>query len=597
LSKIFKSVWPNLNRKDRTIFLCGFFAAFVVAVCTPAFAYVFARLLGIFYLPRDQRAAEALKFALSLLGVALLDGFASFAMHFSLEYCAQSWVAALRIEALTRILGQPKSWFDDERNSPGRLSECLDRNAEEMRNLVGRFAGPIFTVVWMLGISVFWAFIVSWKITLVALTCGPVVYIIMRLYHTVSSKWEDKCNTRAEHIGSIFTEIFANIRVVRAFTLEAYFRQKHQTATADAFKTGISRALYTGALFGASDAIHFFITALVFYYGAVLIASGSHTVDSMLQVVNLLLFGISNASNILAVVPQLSSSRATATSMLGLANLLLDESHETRGSRRLATPLPIQLTDLCFSHPGGPPGVETLSNISLRISAGTCTAIVGPSGSGKSTILSILQCLYPPNPPPLLISPAALRFAGISSENCNIANVRSHISTVAQTPILFPSSILANITYGLPETSPFCSLSAAQRAAEQAGIHTFISSLDAGYETQIGDGGMGLSGGQAQRIAIARALVRKPKVLVLDEATSALDGDNAENVRNVVKELVRDGLAVVVVSHAVEMMELADLVVVVEEGRVVEQGSLQDLCEEKGALARLIGIEDGPRMD
>lgn len=101
---------------------------------------------------------------------------------------------------------------------------------------------------------------------------------------------------------------------------------------------------------------------------------------------------------------------------------------------------------------------------------------------------------------------------------------------------------------------------------------------------------MGLSGGQTQRVAIARALVRRPKVLLLDEATSALDEENAENVRNLVKELVRDGIAVVMVSHAVEMMELADLVVVVEEGRVVEQGGFQDLCEEKGALARLIGI-------
>lgn len=115
-------------------------------------------------------------------------------------------------------------------------------------------------------------------------------------------------------------------------------------------------------------------------------------------------------------------------------------------------------------------------------------------------------------------------------------------------------------------------------------------SLDAGYGTLIGDGGMGLSGGQAQRIAIARALVRQPKVLILDEATSALDGENAEGVRRVVRELISEGIAVVMVSHNIEMMRLADMVVVVEEGKVVERGGFEQLCRRRGAFAKLIGI-------
>ena len=446
LAHILGTIWPILNRKGRMIFLFGFLAAFIVAVCTPAFAYVFARLLSVFYLPRNRQASQALKWALCLLGIAIVDGLSCFSMHYALEYCGQSWVTSLRIEALKRILAQPKSWFDDEHNSPGRLNQCLDRDAEEMRNLVGRFAGPVFTVIWMLGISVAFAFIISWKLSLVALACGPLVYIITRIYHMVSSKWEEKCNKRAEHTSSIFTETFANIRVVRAFTLESHLQRKHRIATFDTYKTGLSRALYTGLIYGVPDATQFFITALIFYYGTILITTGSHSVDSIIQAVNLLLFGISNASSMLDMMPQISSSRTTATSMLRLANLPIDSSHETGGMRRLATPLPIEMTNLSFTHPGQPHGTKTLSEISLRINAGTCTAIVGPSGSGKSTIISILQCLYPPNPAPLLNSPAALSFAGVSSENCNVTNIRTHISVVPQTPLLFPSSILANIT-------------------------------------------------------------------------------------------------------------------------------------------------------
>ena len=588
LTRIFSTIWPILSHKDRIIFLAGFFASFVVAVGTPAFAYVFARLLSVFYLPQEDRAEQALKFALALLGIAIVDGFASFCAHYMLEYSAQSWITSLRLEALKRILAQPKSWFDDDRNSPSRLNESLDRNAEEMRNLVGRFAGLVFTVFWMLGICIVWSFIISWKLTLVALGCAPVVYAITRIFHVVSSKWEDRCNKCADIASSICTETFTNIRVVRALTLESYFAQKHRSAMNDAYKTGVSRAVYAGSLYGVSDALNIFITALVFYYGTVIIGSGSHSVGSILQIVNILLFGISNASSMYSMVPQITSSRTTATYMLRLANLPLHNSYETQGTTRLPSPLPIRMTNLSFTHPSQP-HIKTLSNISLHIEPGTCTAIVGPSGSGKSTIASLLQCLYAPDPS----SPSPVTFAGVPQHECHISALRAHIASVPQSPILFPTTVLSNITYGLPDSSPLCTLEAAQRAAAHAGIHPFIASLENGYETLIGDGGMGLSGGQTQRVALARALVRRPKVLISDEATSALDAESAEGVRAVVRRVVGEGTAVVVVSHSVEMMKVAQRVVVVREGTVVEEGVFAELCERGGELARLIGVEKG----
>jgi ATP-binding cassette subfamily B (MDR/TAP) protein 1 len=589
LARIFGSIWPTLSRRNRVVFVSGFAAAFVVAVGTPAFAYIFSRLLNVFYLPRAERAGQALRWALWLLAVAVVDGLACFGTHYALESSAQAWITALRLAALERILAQPKAWFEQEANAPGRLSECLDRNAEEMRNLVGRFAGLVFTVFWMLGISVAVSFAISWQLTLVALGCGPVVYAIMWVFHLVSSRWEERCNGRAEAASSIFTETFSHIRVVRALTLENYFARKHRQATVDAYQTGLRRAAYSGSLFGLSDAVTFFIMAGIFYYGTVLISSGSHPVGSILQVINLLLFGMSNGSSMMSMVPQISSSRATATSMLRLANLPLHASHESHGSARLPSPLPIQMTDLSFTH-SAPPHARTLSSISLRIAAGTCTAIVGPSGSGKSTLLSVLQCLYPPDAAEPG-APSPLTFAGVPANQCSVAGLREHIASVPQAPVLFPATILANIVYGLPETSPLRSAEAAQRAAEQAGIHDFIASLDEGYGTRIGEGGMGLSGGQAQRVAIARAVVRRPRVLVLDEGTSGLDGEGAEGVRRVVRGMVESGVAAVVVSHGVEMMRSADRVVVVEDGRVVEEGGFEELCDRGGALARLIGVE------
>lgn len=589
LAKIFRTILPSITCKERIVFIFGFFSAFITAAATPAFAYVFARLQNTFYITENQ-FGEARKWALILLVIGMVDGISSYCARYALEYSGQAWINSLRLEALKRILAQPKAWFDMKENSPEELNDCLDRNAEEMRNLVGRFAGLAFTVIVMLAITIIWALFISWRLTLVALACGPITYIVIRGFSFVSGKWERKCNEVAQLTNSIFTETFSNIRVVRALTLEAYFERKHRQATVNAYRIGVRRAAYSGSLFGLSDSMSLFIIALVYYYGGILFTTGSNTVASILQVVNLLLLGVANSSAILAMVPQISSSRATATQMLYLASLPLRDSHEATGSLRLASPLPIRMNSLSFSYPNQT-SVKNLDRVSLKIESGTCTAIVGPSGGGKSTIASILLGIYAPDKAPGLCSSPTLTFNGKCISVCNIVNLRSFISFIPQSPLLFPTTILENIFYGLSENSPFRIFKYAESAASQAGIHTFISSLEHGYNTQIGDGGMGLSGGQAQRINIARALVRRPQVLILDEATSALDGENAEGIRQVIRTLIKEGVAVVMISHDVDMMRIADRIIVVEAGRIVETGGFEELLNRGDAFARLLGEE------
>jgi ATP-binding cassette, subfamily B (MDR/TAP), member 1 len=286
--------------------------------------------------------------------------------------------------------------------------------------------------------------------------------------------------------------------------------------------------------------------------------------------------------------------------MLYLANLPYQNSHETQGRKRLSTPFPIQFNNLFFTYPT-PRAPKTLNNVNLTLKAGTCTAIAGPSRSGKSTIASILLGLYPPDPDPDPLHHAPpLTFSGIPSSECNIRTLRSFIGIVQQTPLLFPSSIYENIIYGLPEGSPFATLTASMHAAEEAGIHELIMTLEHGYYTVVGDDGMGLSGGQTQRIAVARALVRRPKLLVLDEATSALDTVSAEAIRETIRKLMErgreseeGGIAVLIISHNVEMMRIADEVVVVERGCIVEAGSFRELRGRGGRFSALIGVKRG----
>lgn len=292
---ILLTVWPNLNLKERATLVCGFFFAGVHAAAIPTFSYMFSKLLSTFYIS-ENRAHLALTWSLYVLAVALVDCGASYMMHYLLEYCAQAWVDSLRVKALARVLDQPRSWFDRAINSRTKLIECLDRNAEEMRNLVGRFAGYVFVAMMITILAIIWSLILSWKLTLVAVACAPMLYALTRWFEAVNGQWENKSNEAGEVAGSVFAEAISNIRFVRSLTLEPHFRRKYTTATQQAFHIGLKKALLSGVLFGFSDSAIVFVTALIFYYGAVLVGSGQYSIQNVITVLTMLLFSISTAN-------------------------------------------------------------------------------------------------------------------------------------------------------------------------------------------------------------------------------------------------------------------------------------------------------------
>ena len=262
VKKILLTIWPTLTWDKRVLLVLGFFFAAVHAAATPVFSWVFSKLLSTFYLP-ENRAKIALKWSLSVIGVAVGDSTASFLMHYLLEKCGQAWIDTLRIEAMKRVLDQPRSWFDKDKNSLSKLTESLDRNAEEMRNLLGRFAAFVFVAFLMIGMSVIWSLAVCWKLTLVSLTAAPFMYGLTHVFETMSGIWEGKSNDAGGSANSIFAETFGNIRTVRALTLEAYFHEKYVKSTDYAMMVGIKRSSIAGIFFGLSDSGVVFITGML----------------------------------------------------------------------------------------------------------------------------------------------------------------------------------------------------------------------------------------------------------------------------------------------------------------------------------------------
>ena len=230
IQKILGSVWPSVDGKNRVYLVIGFIAALTHSAVPPAFACILVQLFQTFYLP-DDPSKKSLVYAMAILAIAIADGFACYFMHFLLETASQAWVDKLRTEAMHRILDQPKAWFDDDCNSSSNLTSSLDRNAEEMRNLVGRFAALILVVASMMIIALVWSFITCWKVTLVGVAVAPVLYAVTKGFEMVSSTWEGRTNTASNTVGAIFIETFTDIGTVRALTLESYFHRKYTQAT------------------------------------------------------------------------------------------------------------------------------------------------------------------------------------------------------------------------------------------------------------------------------------------------------------------------------------------------------------------------------
>ncbi|KAJ4992694.1 ABC a-pheromone efflux pump [Stagonosporopsis vannaccii] len=643
LTDILKTVWPILNWKSRSALLAAISATLVHAVATPVFAWIFSKLLATFYAVEDVKA-EAIRYVVVILGIAVVDGLAEYIMFYLYDCVAQSWVLSLKTEAVRRILAQPSDFFDKDENSMVHLTETLDYFAEEARNLPGRFAGIFLSMFLVMAVSIIWSMSISWKVTLIALASGPIMYAVTHAYNIISSHWENLANESADSVGRILHETFVHIRTVRCLTLEDHFRKQYEQATTSAVNIGVKRAIYSGSIFGLLNTSSQFIIITLFWFGAWLISRREHTVLSITETFMILMLSINDLSQMSQYMTQVNIAREAGARLLRLARLP-NISHEDRGSNKIESAGDICFNNVSFTYPTQQ-NHEVLRNISFSIPSGSCTAIVGSSGSGKSTIAALLLKLYPTNHNLntfLASEGKGLTISGQNIRTLNTSSLRSHMAIVSQTPALFPGTIAQNIAYAVSPSSPESSMESIRAAANAAGVSEFIDSLPNGYQTLIGDGGTALSGGQSQRIVIARALVRNPDILILDEATSALDVVAAKTIRDTIVRLVsstpehvdmvglpltprsrsdgvwdgkdweaNDGvvatpgwirargrgakgkekkkqMTVIIITHAKEMMSIAEHIIMLDKGTVVEQGSYAELKRKRGgAFAKLL---------
>ncbi|XP_023565615.1 ATP-binding cassette sub-family B member 5 [Octodon degus] len=387
--------------------------------------------------------------------------------------------------------------------------------------------------------------------------------------------------TDIAQIQGIATEAVENIRTIVSLTREKVFEQMYEETLQTQHRNTLKKAQIIGSCYAFSHAFVYFAYAAGFQFGAYLVQAGRMTPEGMFVVFTAIAYGAMAIGETLVMAPEYSKAKSGAAHLLALLEKKPTiDSCSQKGKKPDTCEGNLEFREVSFFYPCRP-DVFTLRGLSLRIEKGKTVAFVGSSGCGKSTSVQLLQRFYDPVEGQVL-------FDGIDAKELNVQWLRSQIAIVSQEPVLFNRSIAENIAYG--DNSRVVPLEEIKEVANAANIHAFIEGLPEKYNTPVGLKGAQLSGGQKQRLAIARALLRKPKILLLDEATSALDNESEKVVQQAL-DRARRGRTCLVVAHRLSTIQNADLIVVLHNGKIKEQGTHQELLRNRDIYFKLVNAQ------
>ncbi|XP_039294662.1 multidrug resistance protein homolog 49 isoform X2 [Nilaparvata lugens] len=567
-----------LNKPEAGLIMLGSLGAFAMGLASPFCAVLYGTYISVLALPDDEEViASANWYSLGYLAIALLVFICVFIEFSVLGVAGARITHRLRVNVFSSILKQDAAWFDNEKCSVGILSSRLSTDANAVQGATGSKLGALLQGVSTLGVGSMIAVWYSWKMTAACIAAVPVMLGSLVIEAKLSGPADNRESLALEQASRVAVESAMHIRTVASLgreraVLRAYCARVREASAAHAHKSWLH-----ALVFAIGNSSINFTYAFAVLYGGYLIRDDKLPFQNTIVVAEAIVFGAWMVGQVLAFVPNISAARMSATRLFEIIERKPQMYQPAEDSGPVENAGDIQFAEVEFAYPKRP-NAPVLNGLSLRIREGERVALVGPSGCGKSTAIQLLQRYYDTNS-------GLLTVGGKDVSSLTLSRHRAAQGIVSQEPVLFNRTIAENIAYG--DNSRVVPVDEVIDAAKKASIHEYITALPAGYETRLGARGFQLSGGQKQRIAIARALVRNPRLLILDEATSALDTQSEKLVQDALEDAMK-GRTCVIIAHRLSTVTNCDTIYVLSKGRVIESGTHAQLVARNQHYARLL---------
>uniref|UniRef100_H2ZR91 Bile salt export pump n=1 Tax=Ciona savignyi TaxID=51511 RepID=H2ZR91_CIOSA len=494
-------------------------------------------------------------------------------------------VRKIRILFFKSILRQDISFFD--LNSAGELNTRL---ADDISKIQDGISDKVSISIQMLcraiaGLII--GFVYGWQLALVILAVSPLLIVSAGVMFRIATAFTKKELDAYAKAGAVAEEVISSIRTVVAFDGQAKECERYEENLEAARKVGIQKGITSGAGLGTVFLIMFSTYGLAFWYGSTLVFSGvpGFDVGTMLTTFFGVLIGAFSLGGVrehmnLFNMEYFAAAKAAAYKVFEIIDRVPEiDSMSDDGHKPDRVHGKIEFKNVDFTYPSRL-DVQILHGVSFVAESGKSVALCGQSGCGKSTCVQLIQRFYDPQN-------GVVELDGVDIRTLNVRWLREHIGVVSQEPILFDTTIAENIRYGRDDVTD----EAIKEATKQSNAYDFIMRLPNKFDTMVGEGGAQMSGGQKQRIAIARAIVRDPKIMLLDEATSALDTES-EAVVQAALEKASQGRTTLVIAHRLSTIRNSDKIIGFHDGRSMEEGSHEQLLKvENGIYQNLVHMQ------
>ncbi len=558
-------------------FIAGLFFLLISSTTLLGFPYITGKLVDVAQGDAEGIFTDINKVAFILIGILAVQSVFSFFRVYLFAQVSERSMADMRVSLYQKLMELPMTFYDNKRI--GELTSRITTDITLLQDTFSVTLAELIRQVSTLIIGVAIIFYTTPELSLFMLATFPILVIAAMVFGKFIRKLSKKTQDELASANVIVEETLQSINIVKAFTSEMIEVLRYKKSMGRVIKVALRSATYRGAFISFIIFAMFGGIVAVMWYGASLVQSGEMSVGDLLSFVLYTTFIGGSIAGLGDLYGQVQKAIGASERVMEILSEEGEQHIEEQATAAIKINGSISFNEVDFAYPTRK-DVQVLNKLSFSIGAGEKIAVVGHSGAGKSTIVQLLMRFYPLNGGSIMVDEQAIN-------TYNLTAFRQNIGIVPQEIILFGGTIRENIAYGKPEASE----EEIMAAAEQANAMLFIKDFPDGLNTLVGERGIKLSGGQRQRIAIARAILKNPKILILDEATSSLDAESEHYVQQALDKLMTNRTTIII-AHRLATIRKVDTIYVLNDGKITEKGSHEELlATTNGTYNNLVKLQ------